>query len=191
MDFHIETDQEITELSSGLGYWLWNLAVVLAPYDTGNLRRSIVMSANSANHKKYVYNSMNAFYLDYLERGVGNIKKYKGFIEERTVGRMVEEVIHYCVTGKTGLLTGKPMVTLQTSSNGAMFHEKTILKKLGVDLDDVEITGDDRKYLSRMKYGTKNRLKYERDNVKGSERAKIRRLYRMSDRLLRWERETK
>jgi len=153
MDFHIETDQEITELSSGLGYWLWNLAVVLAPYDTGNLRRSIVMSANSSNHKKYVYNTMNAFYLDYLERGVGNIKKYKGFIEERTVGRMVEEVI-------------------QTSSNGAMFHEKTILKKLGVDLDDVEITGDDRKYLSRMKYGTKNRLKYERDNVKGSERAK-------------------
>jgi hypothetical protein len=186
MDFNIETDQKITELSSGLGYWLWNLAVVLAPIDTGNLRRSIVMSANSANHKRYVYNTMNAFYLDYLERGIGPIKKYQGFIEYRTVGRMIEEVIHYCITAKTGLLTGKPMTTLQVSSNGPMFHEKDILSKLKVDLNEIEITADDRKYMSRIKYGTKNRLKYERDNVRGSERAKIRRLYKMSDRLLRW-----
>ena len=186
MDFHIETDQEITKLSSGLGYWLWNLAVVLAPVDTGNLRRSIVMSANSDNHKRYVYNTMNAFYLDYLERGIGPIKKYQGFIEFRTVGRFVEEVIHYCVTGKTGLLTGKPMATLQISSNGPMFHEKDILKNLKVDLNEIEITADDRKYMSRIKYGTKDRLKYERDNVRGSERAKIRRLYKMSERLLRW-----
>jgi len=191
MDFHIETDQKITELSSGLGYWLWNLAVVLAPVDTGNLRRSIVMSANSPTHKRYVYNTMNAFYLDYLERGVGPIKKYQGFIENRTVGRMIEEVMHYCITGKTGLLTGKPMVTLQISSNGPMFHEKAIAHRMKLDDIELDITADDRKYMSRFKYGTKTRLQYEKDNVKGSERAKIRRLYKMSDRLLRLERETK
>ena len=186
MDFYIETDEEITRLSEGLGYKLWNMAVALAPYDTGNLRRSIVMSANSPTHKRYVYNVMNALYLDYLERGVGNIKKYQGFIENLTVGSMVEEIIHYCLTNESYIHTGKPTVTLQVSSNGAMFHEKRIAHKMGLDDVELDITADDRKYMSRIKYGTRKRLKYEKDNVRGSERVKVRRLYKMSSRLLRW-----
>jgi len=186
MDFYIETDEAITTLNNGLGYRLWNMAVALAPYDTGNLRRSIVMSANTDTHKRYVYNVMNALYLDYLERGVGPIKKYQGFIENLTVGSMIEELIHYCISPEGYGSFSKPTIRLQVSSNGAMFHEKRIAHKMGLDDVELDITADDRKYMSRIKYGTRKRLKYERDNVRGSERAKVRRLYKMSSRLLRW-----
>ncbi len=185
MDFHVDTDLQIEVLNSALGYWLWNLAVVLAPYDTGNLRRSITMSANSDTHKKYVYNTMNAMYLDYLERGIGPIKKHMCFIEHKTVGRFVEEIIDYFKVGKN-ISLGKPTVTLQISKQGAMFYEKKILHRMGLDDMELDVTADDRKYMSRFEFGTKHRMKYEKNNVRGSERARVRRLYKMNDRLLRW-----
>jgi len=74
MDFNIKTDKEINSLDSQLGYWLWNIAVSLAPYDTGNLRRAITMNKNSQTRIRIVYNAFNAIYLHYLEMGDGPVK---------------------------------------------------------------------------------------------------------------------
>lgn len=175
MDFNITTDVEIKELSNGLGYWLWNIAVSLAPYDTGNLRSAITLNANSSTRKKYVYNALNAHYLHYLEMGEGPITKHTGFISERTVSSFLMEIIAYIKTGKEPLITSKPMVVLRESRHGAMFNERKILKRLKMNTDF--LTGDDRKKLSQITFRSLMNSNQERI---GGKLADISRTYKKS-----------
>ena len=39
---------------SSYGYHLWNVAVLVAPYDTGNLRSSIKLTSNSAKQLRFL-----------------------------------------------------------------------------------------------------------------------------------------
>lgn len=177
MQFNIEGQTLITSLSPELGYLLWNRAIDCASYDTGNLRRSIVMSKNGGSQKQYVYNAMNALYLHYLEEGMGPIKKHKGYISEKTMAIFITEIIYYLKTGKTSEVATIPLITLNKSKNGPMFHEKRIMGKFDVAWQT--LTADDRRKMSRFKYGTKNRLTVEKELVTGSERARIKRDYRI------------
>ena len=51
MDFNVITALNIDGLPLELGFVLWNRAIDCAPYDTGNLRRSILMTKNSSTKK--------------------------------------------------------------------------------------------------------------------------------------------
>lgn len=150
MNFAITTDLDIDGMSSELGFWLWNIAIAYAPYDTGNLRRAITMNSNTDTRKLFVYNAFNAIYLHYLEEGMGSVKKYKNFIKQDTMMAFIQEVMYYFKTGKTGSLTGKPNINLKTSEQGAMFYEKKILKSL--NMNNKVLTADDRMMLSKLRY---------------------------------------
>lgn len=173
MDFNITTDKDVDKLSSQLGYWLWNIAVSLAPYDTGNLRRAITLNSNTDTRKKFVYNAFNAVYLHYLEEGMGSVKKHKGFISERTVGAFVQEIITYLITGKQPIISSPPVATLGISRHGAMFHENKILKSL--NLSTMNITADDRRKLSQLKF---RNITPANTMSAGGKQTDIRRLYK-------------
>ena len=179
MDFNVITALNIDGLPLELGFVLWNRAIDCAPYDTGNLRRSILMTKNSSTKKQYVYNAMNALYLDYLEKGQGPIKKHKGYISEKTVGVFIAEIIYYLKTGRTSTVATIPQITLKTSKQGPMFYEKRIMKKFDVAWQ--KLTADDRQKMSRFKYGTKSRLTIEKELIKGSQSARLNRIFKLSD----------
>lgn len=150
MDFNINTSGKVTSMTPELGNWLWHIAIAYAPYDTGNLRRAITMNKNSSTRKQYIYNALNAIYLHYLEKGMGPVKKHKGFISNLTVGNMIQELIAYFKTGKTGILTFPPSATLTVSKQGPMFYERKMINALG--WSKTQLTADDRKKLSQMRY---------------------------------------
>lgn len=179
MNFLVVTDIENLNMSSELGLLLWNRAVDCAPYDTGNLRRSIVMSKNMPTQKQYIYNAMNALYLDYLEKGEGPVKKHKGFISQKTMSAFITELIYYYKTGRPSSPATIPVIGLTKSKNGPMFHEKRIMKNFGVAWQ--KVTADDRRKMSRFTYGTKNRLNIEKELITGSQRARIKRDYRIRE----------
>jgi hypothetical protein len=176
MDFNIKTDKEINSLDSQLGYWLWNIAVSLAPYDTGNLRRAITMNKNSQTRIRIVYNAFNAIYLHYLEMGDGPVKKHKGYISELTVPAFIQEIIKYLKTGNASSIIslGKPMATLRESETGTMFYERKILKSLG--REGTDITADDRRKLSQIRFRGLHDSNMQRA---GGKAGNVRRLYRM------------
>ena len=179
------TELDINEMNTALGYWLWNMAVIIAPYDTGNLRRAISMRANSTTQKSIIYSYFNALYIKYLEAGQGPVKKYKGFISETTVGAFIQEIMAYFMTGKTGKLTSQPKINLKKTETSAMFYEKTLMKRLKVS--GSMLTADDRRYLSRFRFGTKGRLKDDRLATRGNQRVSIHREYKLNERIFRYD----
>ncbi len=184
MEFYVTTEYDLQYLSYDLGKSFWNIAVGLAPYDTGNLRRSITLNKNSATWKHIYYNAFNAMYLHYLEMGQGPVKKYKDFIGGNTVGAIIEELIYYIKSG--GQITqssNTPKITLKKTETSAQFYEKAIMRKMKVAGDT--ITADDRRKMSRIRYGTQSRLQYEREVMRGAMRARVEREYRMSERVFR------
>lgn len=176
MEWMITTDKSVDKFSKDLAMWLWNVAVVIAPYDTGNLRRAITLNKASDNKMAIQYNAFNALYLHYLEEGMGSVKKHKGFISEDTMMAFVSELIAYFKTGKPGLLVNKPMTTLRVSGNTPMYHERKILHKLGFDTS-MPVTADERKLMSQIKFRKMNQSNRMRI---GGKKTYVRRLYRMS-----------
>lgn len=131
-----------------LGYVMWNIAVILAPKDTGNLQRSITMRTNTNKTKTITYNTMNANYIKFLELGMGNVKKHKGFIENRTRISMVESLIIYAYSGFLPPYTNIPTVELGDTT--ALFSkEKMILNSVGKSSQN--INADVRMRISRLR----------------------------------------
>lgn len=176
MDWRITTDVDIEKLSPDLAMWLWNIAVAIAPYDTGNLRRAITLNKASDTKITIKYNAFNALYLHYLEEGMGSVKKHTGFISDDTVMAFVSELIMYFRTGKPGLLVNKPVTTLRLSSNTPMYHERKILSKLGYSVSD-PVTADERREMSQIKY---RKLTDSNRVGVGGKKTFVRRLYRRS-----------
>lgn len=131
MDFYIELSEEefekVKNLDSSLGMWLWNIGVMLAPYDTGNLRTAITLASNTSKKINVRYNTMRANYIKFLEEGLGPVKKYKGFIDINTRIAMVEAIIQYLKTGKSPMFTGAPTVVLRQSQS-IFSQEKPFLR---------------------------------------------------------------
>jgi len=179
MDITVITDKEINGLSSQLGYWLWNLTVSLAPYDTGNLRRAISLQSNSEHRKSIVYNAFNAIYLHYLEQGEGTVKKHTGFISVLTVGAFIQELIAYVKTGSTPIIQfSNPTASLRTSQNGSMFYENKMLRYMNIS--GKKITADDRRKLSQLRFMGVNNTGTQRTRGKSPF---VRRLYNRSESL--------
>jgi len=156
MEFKLEVDREIDGLNDDLANSIWQLLVYSAPYDTGNLRSAIKKQISTKNKIMFIYDLSQALYIDFLEQGVGFIKKYKGFIENKSVGETIKEVLYWAETDKN-TFSGVPIVVLRgrlMKKAGRMFeggapmgYEKNIL----VDTK-LPLTAKERNLLSQLNY---------------------------------------
>lgn len=141
MDFYITIKPEIYEqvknLDSSVGMWFWNMAVMIAPEDTGNLRSAITLVSNRSKLITIRYNTMKANYIKFLELGQGPVKKYKGFIGVDTVMAITEQMIIYLKTGKKPLFTRTPFVTLKKTKS-VFPKEKTFLRQANMNVNNID-----------------------------------------------------
>lgn len=139
---------------------LWHIALLSAPYRTGNLRSSIKRLSFGENKVKYIYDSQQAYYTDFLEKGIGRNKKHVGFIEFITVESMMSEIMGSAIYGQT-TFKGTPILELKTDF--ARNYERKILRNMKIDTKK-RINAVDRAKLSLIQSQSKkrgaNRTKY-------------------------------
>lgn len=152
MDVYItlsdEQFEKVKNLDTSLGMWFWNIAVMVAPYDTGNLRRSITLNRNTSKRITIGYNLTKANYLKFLELGVGPVKKHRGFISVKTRLAILEQLIIYLKTAKKPMFTAVPHVTLR-SSKSVFSQEKRYLRQANMNIGS--ITPNARKAISKVR----------------------------------------
>ena len=121
---------------SALGYWFWNIAVLIAPIDTGNLRSAITLKANKERKIRISYNEFIANYVQFLEEGQGPVKKYQDFIKKDTTEVIAEQLVSWIITGRRPLYARqgvKPIVNLRNSKYKPFSMEKTLLKQANMN----------------------------------------------------------
>jgi hypothetical protein len=155
MDFYVTlTPQQYNkfkDLSVSLGRAAWNIAVMNAPEDTGNLKRSIMLVNNTSKEIVIRYNLLTANYAQFLEDGVGPVKKYKGFISQNTTADIVEEIIYFAKNGTISdwTLGLKPLVALKKSYN--VFNKERQIMKERFGKVKPYITAEQRKQISKLR----------------------------------------
>lgn len=139
---------------------LWHVALLSAPYRTGNLRSAIKRLSFGENKVKYIYDSQQAYYTDFLEKGIGRNKKHVGFIEFITVESMMTEIIGSAQYGQT---TFKGIPIMEFKKDVARNYERKLLKTMHIDTKK-RINAVDRAKLSLIQSQSKkrgaNRTKY-------------------------------
>lgn len=134
--------------STVFGYLMINIAVMLAPMDTGNLRRSITLTKNNERRKQIRYNTMLANYLRFLENGDGPVKKHKGFISVDTTTSIVEGISNIILTGDYPYLSFSPNVELKDTEN-IFSKERQILRSNDIKTD--RISANIRRSISKLR----------------------------------------
>lgn len=141
MDITIYVDEkrynEIKDkgFSTSLGNYFHNIAVLGAPYDTGNLRMAISLPKNTPKHIQINYNTMRANYIKFLEEGIGPVKKHKGFISVLTVGAIAEAMVGWIASGIDPTVAISPQVVQMRQSKYRPFNAKSSVT--GVSEKDV------------------------------------------------------
>lgn len=155
--------------SSALGYWFWNIGVMGTPMDTGNARRSVVLAKNSPRHIRIAWDLFLANYVEYLEKGIGPVKKYKNFISVDINGAIMEETIAWILTGKEPVFSargGTPFVELVPSKHKPFSMERVFLRQ--ANMNTQSITAKARQQISMIRHmqnpqnAMTNRLRGER-----------------------------
>jgi len=173
-EFYVVAHEDWEGLTSSFAYYTWNVLMVGIPYDTGNARSSFKLKNNSLKHISYFFDSSEAYYVEYLETGVGPVKKYKSFIEHGLVGLALQETISFIKTNKSGLLTSRPTVVLRESQYRNPFpYERKILKYS--DKNIVNLNADERKKISQIMYRS---IEDSNKSSFGGKRASIKRQYK-------------
>lgn len=150
-NFTVESDNFVG-LTPSLNDSLWNIAINNAPYRTGNLRAQIKRAEASGKRCRIFYNTQLAPYLEFLEAGQGRVKIHKGFIEDRTVGAMVDELMQFISSGIT-TFSGIPTITFRTDR--ARNYERTMIRKAGMN-PNMRINAYERATLGYFKSNSKN-----------------------------------
>ncbi len=135
-----------------LGYWFWNMAVMIAPEDTGNLRASIALKKNKPRRIKISYDTSRSNYTKFLEEGLGPVKKYKDFIKKDTAEAITEQLVSWILTGKApsyAVQGVKPFVVLNKSKHQPFSREKVFLKQANMNAN--VITAKTRMEISRIR----------------------------------------
>ncbi len=135
-----------------LGYWFWNIAVMIAPMDTGNLRRAITLKSNRARKIRISYSTFIANYIQFLEEGQGPVKKYKDFIKKDTAESIAEQLVAWIITGKRPLYARqgvKPMVKLSASKYSPFSRERMFLKQ--ANMNSNVLTAKTRMQISKIR----------------------------------------
>lgn len=154
MDLKIRaTDNTPEGFKHQLGMSLWNIAIARAPYETGNLRRSIMLAKNTENQIRFVYDDYRAYYLNYLEEGIGRVKKHIGFIEYKTVNSMIMEMLKYLNTGD---VTFSNFPNVELRSGVYRMYERQIARNNNIDTTR-RISANDRALLSKAFVDSENK----------------------------------
>ncbi len=138
--------------SKALGYWFWNIGVMGTPMDTGNARRSVVLAKNTSRHIRILWDLFMANYVEFLEKGVGPVKKYKGFISNDINGAILEETVSWLLTGKEPMFTvhsPRPFVSLQPSKHQPFSMERVFLRQANMNAN--RITANARMQISKIR----------------------------------------
>ena len=141
-----------TGFDMSLGYWFWNMAVMIAPYDTGATRASIMLKKNKPRRIKISYDTSKANWVQFLEEGQGPVKKYKDFIKKDTAEAITEQLVSWIITGKspTYAIQGiKPFVVLKKSKQQPFSRERAFLKQ--ADMNANVITAKARMKISQIR----------------------------------------
>ena len=151
MDLYIGTPtnvskQHYTKNFGNINNSLWNVAVANAPYKTGNLRLNIKKSSSSLSTVTYVYDDLEAAYVNFLEEGIGRNKRHIGFIEFKTLSSMLLEIDSFFATGRVNF-TGIPSVMPRTDR--VRNYERKMMKSLGLSVDS-RINASERATLSSV-----------------------------------------
>jgi hypothetical protein len=166
MDFYLGT---ITDVSKeyymghlgSINNSLWNVAVSNAPYKTGNLRLNIKKTNNGPNKVTYIYDDLEAAYVNFLEEGIGRNKRHVGFIEFRTVFSMVSELRSFFMTGQANF-TAIPSVVPRTDR--VRNYERKMMKSLGLSVD-TRINASERATLSYAFNSQKKKKQKSYNNI--------------------------
>lgn len=140
--------QRAKNLNTAMGYVAWNIAVMIAPYDTGNLRNSITLKRNTSKRMVLSYNLTNANYIKFLELGQGSVKKYQGFISRDTLNEIGSAYMSYIQNGSIPAYTKTPNITLKSTSN-IFSTERQLLRDLGVNSE--RLNANVRRSISRAR----------------------------------------
>ncbi len=135
-----------------LGYWFWNMAVMIAPYDTGATRASILLKKNKPRNIRISYDTNKANWIKFLEEGQGPVKKYKDFIKKDTAEAIVEQLVSWIMTGKApeyAIQGIKPFVVLRKSKNAPFSRERALLKQANMNAN--VITASSRMQISQIR----------------------------------------
>lgn len=147
MDFTVRSNT-YTGLNTNLENSLWNVAIMNAPYRTGNLRSTIKKIPFSKNKVMFAYSQRQAYYTDFLENGIGRNKKHIGFIENKTVGSMVQEILTFAASNSISF-SGIPVVRLRTDI--ARNYERKLLSKSGLNVN-ARVNAFDRAKMSALMF---------------------------------------
>lgn len=131
MKYELEIEENkigLKEISNSL----WNVAILNAPYRTGNLRSNIKRVENSKDKIKFIYDTSQAPYVDFLEKGIGRNKRHIGFIENLTVDSMVAEIMQ-AFQNQQSSFSEIPIVNLRTDK--ARNYERKMLRGMGVNVE--------------------------------------------------------
>ena len=143
---------------SSLGNYFHNIAVLSAPYDTGNLRMSISLAKNTPRHIKIKYNTTQANYIKFLEEGIGPVKKHKGFISVLTAGAIAEQLMSWIVNGKNPDVAISPQIVemrvskykpFAINSKSTGLNEQGLLRQ--AMMNDEIITAQARREISKVR----------------------------------------
>lgn len=135
-----------------LGFWFWNMAIMIAPYDTGATRASILLKKNKPRRIRISYDISKANWIIFLEEGQGPVKKYKDFIKKDTAEAIVEQLVSWIMTGKapTYAIQGiKPFVALRASKQTPFSRERAFLKQANMNAN--VITAQTRMKISQIR----------------------------------------
>ena len=135
-----------------LGYWFWNIAVMIAPYDTGLTRSSILLKKNKPRRIRISYDTFRANYIKFLEEGQGPVKQYKDFIKKDTAEAIAEQLVSWIITGRRpayAIQGVKPFVQLKKSKHAPFSIEKSFLKQ--ANMNSNVITAKTRMQISKIR----------------------------------------
>lgn len=124
--------KKANEIKFDLFTSLWNVAVINAPYKTGNLRANIKRSMDMEK-VHFIYDDLEAAYVDFLERGIGRNKRHVGFIEYKTVARMINEIRYASTSGEVRF---KSIPSIQMRTDVLRNYEKRMAKALGIEPEE-------------------------------------------------------
>lgn len=138
--------------SRALGYWFWNISVLGTPMDTGNARSNVFLKKNTARHISVEWDLFMANYVEFLEKGVGPVKKYKGFISVDIYGAIMEQTMAWILTGKEPYYATrglKPFVALTVSKHKPFSMERVFLRQ--ADMNANKISARARMEISKIR----------------------------------------
>lgn len=148
----IANTNELKDFPQSLAFQLWNVAVAGTPMDTGNARANTKLLVSNEKTIAIGWDTFNANYVDFLERGVGPVKKYKGFISVGVFGSFIRTITEWAYFGKVMGSWSTPVV-FTSVSNSPFVAERGFLSKAGFSTRKINAIQRERISQVRQMYG--------------------------------------